>query len=99
MRKLMKTLAFCALLALSAPAYSQHLHIRIAPPRLQIETMPPAVSGEVWQPGFYQFNAVTNSYDWIPGHYAAPPQASMTWVAPHYVERSGEYIFIPGHWR
>jgi hypothetical protein len=99
MRKLIKTLAFCALLAFTSPAYSQHLHIRIAPPKLRVEVVPPAVTGQVWIPGYYNFDASINNYVWVPGHYEAPPAPERTWVEPRYERHHGDYIYVPGHWK
>ena len=100
MRKLIRTLSFCVLMAFATPGWSQvHLHIKLAPPSLRIEKIPPPVTGQIWVRGYYRFDEAANKYVWMPGHYETPAVAGQVWVEPRYEHHHDYYIFIPGHWK
>jgi WXXGXW repeat (2 copies) len=71
-----------------------------APPPLRVEPVPPPPSGPtkvwVWQPGHWYWDG--RDYDWKPGHYEKRPARAASWVAPTWVARGSQWVFVPGHW-
>jgi hypothetical protein len=105
MGKLMRMLALCSFFAFAGiahntPAYSQlHLHVRLTPPAIRTEILPPRPQPTaIWTPGYYRFDALTQSYVWTPGSWQVPPSQAMVWVAPRYISRGDGYDFYAGHW-
>ena len=56
------------------------------PPALQVETVPPAETGKVWVPGYYDYK--DGQYNWVGGHYE-PQRDGFVYVAPRY--ENGKY--------
>jgi hypothetical protein len=50
----------------------------------------------VWQPGHWRWNG--HEYAWHPGQYAERPAHVERWIAPHWDEHGGQWIFVEGHW-
>ncbi len=100
MRKLLATLAIGAMLAFTAPAYSQvHLRVHFGPPSLRVETVAPAPAPNMsWVPGYYRFDALTNDYVWVPGSWQYRPSQNVVWIPPEYIQRGDHYDYIAGHW-
>src|SRR5438270_7126088 len=98
MRTIIKIAAVWMLLAAATPAFSQvHLNITFGPPapRQEIIVAQPSPNA-VWVAGYYQYNALTGAYAWVPGHWAYPPAAQQTWVAPRYVRHGNHYDYYAG---
>ncbi len=79
---------------------SPHLQVMAvpsAPPRPRFERRPGmAPPGQVWIPGHWAWN--TRQYVWNPGHFEAPPQPHVHWVAPLVMHRGRNWQMTPGHW-
>jgi len=35
---------------------------------------------------------------WVPGAYIEPPYEHAHWVAGHWANRGGGYVWVEGHW-
>jgi hypothetical protein len=78
------------------------LHVRV------VETAPPPLRREVilyrerpardyvWVKGFYDWRG--NGWDWVPGHWIAPPERTVRWVSPRYVRVEEGWWYEPAHW-
>ncbi len=66
------------------------------PPQVEVQGAPPS-PGEVWQPGFWQWN--NGRHVWMKGRWDRPPQTGMTWEAPKWENRAGKWMFHEGRWR
>jgi hypothetical protein len=73
------------------------LEVTQAPPPPQVETRPPPVPGQMWVPGYWQWNG--HRHMWNRGHYAAPPQAGMVYEPARWENRHGHWAFIAGRWK
>jgi len=95
LRKFLLTGLFAG--ALLAPL-SAEVVVRIAPPRPQHERrIPPPGRGYVWTPGYQRWDG--RGYSWVGGTWVRPPRARAHWVAPHWVKRHHDWVFVEGHWR
>lgn len=54
-------------------------------------------SDTTWVPGYYSYNG--NGYTWVSGHWEAPPTGTHVFVSPHWEQRNGSYVFVPGYWQ
>jgi len=99
MKNIIKAIALSLGLMVSAPLFAQDYHITIAPPALQVETIPDqTMTGAVWQPGYYRYDPALQNYTFVSGQWVMPPGSGASWVSPSYELQNGEYIFIPGRW-
>ena len=103
MRKLFSTLALGIALSLGmvASSYAQAgIQVTIAPPAVQTETIPASPGGgAIWTPGFYHWDAGTQTYVWQAGIWQVPPHRHMIWVGAHTVSlKNGGYEYFSGHW-
>lgn len=96
----MKKTALAVLFALTllpAASFGQ-ISVRIGPPPPVVEHRGPRPHpGWVWQPGYHAWEG--NRYVWHGGVWVEPPRRGAVWIAPHWVHRHGQWIFIEGHWR
>jgi len=73
------------------------VEVATAPPPPQVENPgPPPVAGNVWVPGFWQWNG--HRHAWIRGHWAAPPQVGMVYDPARWESRAGHWYFHDGRW-
>jgi hypothetical protein len=71
--------------------------VQQAPPPLIVEVQPPAPSASVvWVGGYWNWDSTR--YNWQAGHYSAPPQADVVWVAPRYDPDPHGVRYTPGQW-
>jgi hypothetical protein len=101
MHKLLKTIAVCGFLALSANAYSQvgvDIHVRPPHARMEVRGTAPG-AGMVWQGGYHRWDEGTHAYIWTGGTWAAPPHERARWVQPRYARQHGAWRFREGYWR
>jgi len=74
------------------------LMVRVAPPAPIIESYGSAPGpGYVWQPGYQRWDG--RGYVWAPGHWERVPRARARWIAPHWQQRRGGWVFVEGRWR
>ena len=72
--------------------------VRIAPPRLVVESRGPRPSPtHVWISGYHRWDG--NAYVWTAGRWEQPPHPGNRWVAHRWVHRNGGYVMVEGHWR
>ena len=88
----------------ASPALAQYggpgISVRIAPPAPMVERVPMAPSPRhLWTQGHWQWNGMQRRHVWSPGYYQVPPQAGQVWQPAHWVNRGGEWVYAPGHWR
>src|SRR5438045_9617023 len=99
MKSLIRAIALSAALLITVPLFAQEYHILVSPPALQTEVIPNRpFEGAIWQPGYYMYDPIFQSYTFVSGQWVTPPMANVTWVAPSYQFSNGEYHFIPGRW-
>jgi hypothetical protein len=99
MKKYLLSAAFATLLACSAAQAQVVVRIGPPPPR-PVEVIPARPIGHpgwIWVPGFHRWDG--RAYVWVSGHYVEPPRPRARWVAGHWAERRGGWIWIEGHWR
>jgi YMGG-like Gly-zipper len=66
-----------------------------APPE-EVVTVQPTPSA-IWIAGYYAFDGYR--YYWVGGHWEIPPPQYHVFVRPHWVVRSGSYVYVRGYWR
>jgi hypothetical protein len=89
-------IVFAGALAFSAAAAD--IVIKLAPPRVRVETRgAPPSRDHVWVSGYQRWDG--NAYQWQAGSWQMPPQPHQRWVAHHYVHRNGGYVLVEGRWR
>jgi hypothetical protein len=82
----------------SSPLWSQVVVHIGPPPHVMIERPVPLPGPQyIWQVGYYRWGG--RSYIWVPGRYVLPPRPGVVWVAPHWVARNGNWVFVEGIWR
>lgn len=80
-------------LASALPA-SAAVFVRIGPPPVRVEHVPPPPApGYAWTGGYWRWDGVR--YVWVPGHYV---RHIGHWVPAHWVHRPGGWIRVEGHW-
>ncbi|WP_145732208.1 YXWGXW repeat-containing protein [Nitrospirillum pindoramense] len=74
------------------------LWVREAPPPPRQEVIPPPPEpGHVWVGGHWAWH---DRWDWVEGHYAAPPHPRAHWVPGHWrTGPDGRHLWVEGHWR
>jgi hypothetical protein len=83
--------------AQAADQQPQGVVVQQAPPPLIVEVQPPAPSASVvWVGGYWNWD--NQKYNWQAGHYSAPPQADVVWVAPRYDPDPHGVRYTPGQW-
>jgi hypothetical protein len=100
MRKFIKLLSLCGLLAIASPAFSQvHLNINIGPPppRREVIVVAP-YPGAMWVPGYHVYSAPASGYVWVPGSWQRPPREQVVWIQPRYVRQGDHYDYYEGRW-
>jgi YmgG-like glycine-zipper protein/YXWGXW repeat-containing protein len=69
-----------------------------APPAPLAESIPASPSpNAIWIPGYWDYNGA--GYSWIGGHWEIAPALAHQYVAPHWEDRSGTFVFVRGYWR
>jgi outer membrane lipoprotein SlyB len=51
----------------------------------------------IWIPGYWDFNGV--QYVWIGGFWAIPPPYHHQYMAAHWANRGGSWVYIHAYWR
>ncbi|MBL9203768.1 MAG: YXWGXW repeat-containing protein [Opitutaceae bacterium] len=70
-----------------------------APPPPQggdVMTAPPAPNA-IWVPGYWSWDG--RGYSWLKGRWEIPPPATSTYVAAHWEQRGGAYVFVQPYWQ
>ena len=81
----------------AAEQQPQYVVAQQAPPALIVESQPAAPSPlDVWIAGYWNWD--NQRYNWQAGHYEAPPQSDVVWVAPRYDADPHGYRYTPGKW-
>jgi opacity protein-like surface antigen len=97
LRKLFLSALFAAALGIGT-AQAAEVVVRVAPPRVVVETRGSAPSHQhVWIGGYHRWDG--NAYVWEKGRWEAPPRAGAHWVAPRWNHRHDGYVFVEGRWR
>jgi hypothetical protein len=87
-----------SIVCLSAKSTSADVIVRVPPPAVRVETVPPPPSHyHVWDPGHWRWDG--HGYVWIPGHYINNSHRYSRWVPGHWVNRGGGWFWVEGHWR
>lgn len=95
-----------ALLAAACTA-SPHAHGHVGihavshappPPRAEVVVAKPGPD-RVWVPGHWDWKPQRDAYAWVEGRWVRPPRRGAVWVAPRVERRSGNRVYIAGHWR
>jgi len=99
LKKYVSTAACGVLLAATLTAGAQVV-VRIGPPPpARVEVVPPAPHehpGWAWREGYHRWDG--HAYVWVPGAYIEPPYEHAHWVAGHWANRGGGYVWVEGHW-
>jgi hypothetical protein len=67
-----------------------------APPA-PAETVPPApAANAVWVPGYWVYDG---RYAWTAGHWEIPPPYAHSYVAAHWENRGGRYVYVRSYWQ
>jgi len=87
-----------ALLALTllpaAFSYGQAVN-RVGPPPAVVERPGPPPEREfVWVGGYHRWDGACCV--WVPGRWDRPPHPHLHWVAAHYVQHHGGWVFVEG---
>ncbi|MBL9194962.1 MAG: YXWGXW repeat-containing protein [Opitutaceae bacterium] len=51
----------------------------------------------IWIPGYWSWDG--RGYSWLKGRWEVPPPAATTYVAAHWEQRAGAYVFVPAYWK
>jgi|SRR5712691_11037090 len=65
------------------------------PPREEMP-MPPPSQGQVWVPGYWNWNS--NEWVWVQGRLEKPPERMATWVPGQWTQRGDAWVWRSGHW-
>ena len=67
------------------------------PPPAPAESIPPApASNAVWAPGYRVYDG---RYAWTPGRWEIPPPYARSYVAAHWENRGGRYVYVQSYWQ
>jgi hypothetical protein len=89
-------LAPAALLPTSAQAaIGVDLVVRVPPPAVRYEPVPPPRPGYVWTPGYWDWRE--NRHVWVGGTWVAS-RPGYVYYQPRWVERNGQWHYTRGHW-
>jgi len=73
------------------------INVGVAPPPLRVYSQPPApYPNAIWQPGYWAWGP--NGYFWVPGRWAAAPQAGFLWTPGYWAFSAGYYHWHAGYW-
>ncbi len=67
-----------------------------APPNADVVTPSPSPNA-LWVPGYWDYNG--SGYAWAAGHWELPPPNAQTYIAAHWENRAGSYVFVRGYWQ
>jgi WXXGXW repeat (2 copies) len=69
------------------------------PPAPYTESPPPKPHpADVWVAGYFKWDG--RDFEWVPGHWMAPPPGTRDWVPGAWSERAdGKWEFVDGHWQ
>ena len=68
------------------------------PPPQTAEVVPAAPApNAVWIPGYWDFTG--SAYAWLPGHWEVPPPMARSYVAAHWEDRAGSFVYVRSYWR
>lgn len=94
-----RRLLLAALVAASfgsvATVASAQVIVRIAPPPLRAERMPPARRGRVWVAGHWEWR--NRRYNWVEGYWIRE-RRGYRYNQPQWVERDGRWVQQRGNW-
>ena len=91
MAPLLVALGCCA-----APAWSQSsLTIDTAPPAARVETPGPVREGQVWAPGYWNYE--NDRHVWVDGRYVES-RPEQRYVAPRWEQSNGHWTLYPEQW-
>jgi len=89
-------LAPAALLPTAAQAaVNVDLVVRVPPPPLRVEVVPPPRPGYVWTPGHWGWR--DNRHVWVAGTWVAA-RPGYVYAQPRWVERNGQWHYTRGGW-
>ena len=72
------------------------IDVDVAPPPVQVETVPGARVGFVWAPGYWRWDG--GRHVWVGGRWMHE-RRGYHWVAHEWVQRGGRWHFNEGGWR
>jgi len=84
--------------SIAAPSVSYAavtIDIDVAPPPVQVETVPPVRAGFVWAPGYWSYEG--GRHVWVGGHFIHE-RRGYHWVSETWVQRGPHWHFQRGHW-
>jgi hypothetical protein len=86
-------------LALAVGSASAQVYVRIGPPPVRREVIPPRPSPRhIWVAGYHRWDG--RAYAWVPGAYVVPPQPFYhRWVPGHWRQTGRGWVWVEGHWR
>ncbi|MBI3926145.1 MAG: YXWGXW repeat-containing protein [Armatimonadetes bacterium] len=85
-----------AFLSLAAAAPAERVVVKVEPPPLVHEWVPPAPSPvHVWVPGRWHWGG--ERYAWVSGTYVPTP--GHEWVPGHWDKGPDGWFWVEGHWR
>jgi len=68
------------------------------PPPLNSEVVPPPPTpNSLWIPGYWSYDG--RGYSWIAGRWEIPPPTARSYVAAHWENQGGTYVFVQPYWR
>jgi hypothetical protein len=71
------------------------IDIEVAPPPVQIETVPPPRTGFVWAPGYWMWEG--GRHVWVPGRWIHE-RRGWHWMPEAWVQVGARWHFQRGHW-
>ena len=77
-------------------AFARDVVVRVAPPPLRDEVVPPARRGYEWAPGYWKWNG--HRYVWARGHWERV-RHGYAWHRPEWREGEHGWVMDRGGWR
>lgn len=74
---------------------TDHLEVRIPPPPLRCEAVPPPRPGYAWVRGYWDWR--NSRHSWVIGHWEAE-RRGCHWKPHCWVTRDGRWHLQPGGW-
>ena len=96
MKRVLLATAIATALGVIAPATAlADVYVRVGPPPVRVEHVPPPRHGWVWEPGHWEWRG--HHHVWVAGHWLRE-RPGYVYSAPRWYERDGGWYYAPGRW-
>lgn len=90
-----QALCLLASIFILTAASAKEVIVGQAPPANREEWVPPHQSGQIWNPGHWEWNG--KSFWWKRGYWIVDRRGA-NWVPDHWEASGDQWRFLAGHW-